>query len=77
MALPTLVMPCARIGWTFGSYGSSNGGTKMRDPVVPCWCMSCVMIGLNALWTFSTASRVSICVNMNQSRLSSCPTYLW
>ncbi len=59
------------------SNGSVNGGTKMRDPAAPCWCMSWVMIGLNAFCTRSMFIRVSCCVNMNQSRLSSCPTYLW
>ena len=38
--------------------------------------MSCVMIGLNLFCTSSMFMRVSFCVNMNQSRLSSWPTYL-
>ena len=61
----------------FGSNGSVNGGTKMRAPAPPCWCMSCVMIGLYLFCTSSMFMRVSFCVNMNQSRLSSWPTYLW
>ncbi|PYR61572.1 MAG: hypothetical protein DMF85_01825 [Acidobacteria bacterium] len=56
IASPTSMCSCARIGWTFGSYGSSNGGTKIRAS--------------------TEASRVSFCVNMNQSRLSSWPLYL-
>ena len=53
------------------SNGSVNGGTKMREPAAPCWCMSCVMIGLNGSARSSMFIRVSFCVNMNQSRLSS------
>ncbi len=55
-----------------GSWGSWNGGTNMRAPFGPIWCMSWVTCGFSSRW-MSRASRVSFCVNMNQSRLSSCP----
>ena len=44
----------------FGSCGSLYGGTNMRAPRLPIWCMSWVICGLYSRW-MSMASRVSFC----------------
>ncbi len=37
---PSMLISARRIGFTFGSQGSTYGGVKMRAAVTPIWCMS-------------------------------------
>ena len=71
--VPIMLQMLARIGSMFGSTGSIHGGTKMRAVFAPIWCTSYTISGCH-LFSSAAVLRVSGCVKMYQSRLSSWPT---
>jgi len=73
IAVPRALSPSTSSGSTLGSMGSRYGGRNNREPVRPCWWMSWMICGCQTLYSESTVSRVSTCVNAYQSRLSSWP----
>ena len=46
IARPICACPSSKRGWMFGSWGSLYGGTNIRAPRGPIWCMSWVICGL-------------------------------